>query len=103
MSFQLPDTRSKSVTQRQEFSLKNRLNHPLDRRLDDSVFDGRDAQRARFPARFWYVYTPYSLGLIFSLLKVPRPQPVYASTIPLTQSKKTCVAGGLSSRSGRTR
>ena len=61
---------SKSVTHGQEFFLKDRLYHPLDRRLHDSVFDCRDTQGSRFTACFGYFYPPHRLGPVFSLFEV---------------------------------
>ena len=61
---------SKSVTHGQEFFLKDRLYHPLDRRLHDSVFDCRDTQGARFTACFGDFYPPHRLGPVFSLFEV---------------------------------
>lgn len=62
--------RSESVTYVQKFFLKDRLYHPFDRRLHDSVFDGGDAQGSRFTACFGYINPPHRLGPVLALFEV---------------------------------
>lgn len=63
---------SKPVARVLKLLLKDRLYHPLDRRLDNPVLDRRDAQGPRFTARFGYLYPPHRLGPVLSLLQLPR-------------------------------
>src|SRR3990170_4212318 len=52
-------TRAKTVTHLQKLSLKDGLQHKLQRRLYDAVFDYRYSQRAQLAAPFGNLYPPH--------------------------------------------
>ena len=63
---------SESIAHRQKFLLEDRFYHPLDRRLDNPVLDGGDAQRARLAARFGYFHSSHGGRLVPPFFQVVR-------------------------------
>src|SRR5215472_3463746 len=61
--------RAKTVAHLKELPLKDRLQHKLKRRLNDTVFDHRNPQRTKLPAPFGNLHSSYRLWPVGSVLK----------------------------------
>src|SRR5262244_3193498 len=62
-------SRAKAVTHLKELPLKDRLQHKLKCRLNDTVFDHRNPQRTKLPAPFGNLHSSYRLWPVGSVLK----------------------------------
>src|SRR5215510_16384995 len=62
-------SRAKAVTHLKELPLKDRLQHKLKCRLNDTVFDHRNPQRTKLPAPFGNLHSSDGLWPVGSLLK----------------------------------
>ena len=87
-------TGPKSIARRHKLLLEDRLDHPFDRRLDDSVLHGRDAQRACLAARLGNFHTSYRGCSIPPFFQIFRQ----FAQIPLSVSRKSLTALSIYSR-----